>query len=1143
MVFRRWIGVDVRVLGSLEIEAGGCLVQLGPQQRRVFLALLLQKGQVVSGTRLGELIWGEPVPDGGAATVRSHVMRLRRALRTALNGGSGEIELVTQGGGYALRVCPDRVDAVRFETLLAQGRDALAAGDPGTAGEVLRSGLGLWRGPVLAEVADRSFALAEVARLEGLRRVALLARIEADLAMGLHGELVGELEGHLAAAPHEETLRRHLALALYRCQRTEDAARVCQQGLKLLADRGVDSPRLQNLQEEILRGAPGLDWRPSAPAATPPEPTATGVALHTLPRDLSSFTGRQGELRQLMVAVTGRSAAGGVVGIHAIGGMAGIGKTAFAVHAAHRLAPHFPDGQIFLRLHAHTLGQRPVDPAEALATLLLIRGITPQQIPPDAQARELLWRDHLCGRKVLLVLDDAAGPEQVDPLLPGTAECLVLITSRRRLGALDDAVSISLDTLTPADAVTLFRRVATRPHLELTDTGVAEVTRLCGYLPLAIRLVAGQLHSPGWTLADAIAELTTARNRLAAMDAGQRSVAAAFDLSYQELSHDQQRLFRQLGLQPGTDIDAYATAALHDTTLASARRQLRDLYARYVLDEPVRGRYRLHDLLRDYAQLLAERDPPAERDAAIDRLLDYYLHTATLAASHLDARSPTVVSAAHPPRFTPEPVTHDTAIAWLNTEHTNLRAAADYAARRTRERHAIHLPDVMHEFLRMQGSWGQALGLHHTALNAAREASDRLGEAAALTNLGDLHCLMDDYPAAIGNLERALTIHRELGNQLGQAHALNLLGMAQRLTIAYPAATASLERALALYRDLGNQRGQARSLYNLGTVQRLMGDYPAATASLARALELYRDLGNRIGEANGHAALGMVQHLTGDYSVATASLERALELYRHLGDRIGEAEVLNTLGAVRRLTGDYRGATISLEQALVLYRDLGNRRGEGLALDNLATVQRLTGDYPSATASLERSLVLARDLGNRHAEGHVLNNSGTTQRLTGDYAAASASLEQALALYRDLGNRIGEAYALNNLGTTQRLAGDYVAASASLEQALALYRNLGNRIGEAETLNNLGHLLAASGAPANACAHHAQALSIAQTLGTPLEEARALEGIGRCHRAQGRASEGVAYLREALTLYQRLGSPDANHLEETLREAEGGLVV
>lgn len=336
----------------------------------------------------------------------------------------------------------------------------------------------------------------------------------------------------------------------------------------------------------------------------------------TLPRDIGSFTGRQGELRRLIRAVSGRVATGGVVGIHAIDGMAGIGKTALAVHAAHRLAARFPDGQIFLPLHAHTPGQQPVDPTEALATLLLTLGVAPAQIPADVVARELLWRDRLAGKKVLLVLDDAVGPAQVDPLLPGTAGSLVVITSRRRLVGVEDAVSISLDILAPAEAAELFLRVAARPDLTPTDAGVAEVTRLCGYLPLAIRLVAGRLHRPSWALADVAVELAAARDRLAAIDAGQRVVAAAFDLSYRDLTDEQRQVFRRLGLQPGVDIDAYALAALSETSVAAARGHLEDLYDLHLLDEPVRGRYRLHDLLRDYARTLAATDPPAESGAA-----------------------------------------------------------------------------------------------------------------------------------------------------------------------------------------------------------------------------------------------------------------------------------------------------------------------------------------------------------------------------------------------------------------------------------------------------------------------------------------------------------------------------------------------
>jgi NB-ARC domain len=319
-----------------------------------------------------------------------------------------------------------------------------------------------------------------------------------------------------------------------------------------------------------------LDRLPAV-VAMPGGPPA--VALRTLPRDTAAFTGRTRELDRLVAAVRETATAGGVIGIHAVDGMAGIGKTAFAVHAAHQLAARFPDGQIFLRLHAHTAGQRPVDPAEALATLLLSTGVAPQQILPGLEARSACWRGHLAGKKVLVVLDDAASSDQVRPLLPGAAGCLVLVTSRRRLIALEEAAPISLGTLPPGEAAGLFARLAGRPSLQPADADVAEVTGLCGCLPLAIRLVAAGLrHHPAWTVTGLAAELATARDRLAAMQAEDVSVAAAFDLSYQDLTAGQRRLFRRLGLHPGADFDAYGAAALDDTGLRAARQGLEELY-------------------------------------------------------------------------------------------------------------------------------------------------------------------------------------------------------------------------------------------------------------------------------------------------------------------------------------------------------------------------------------------------------------------------------------------------------------------------------------------------------------------------------------------------------------------------------------
>ncbi len=792
-----------------------------------------------------------------------------------------------------------------------------------------------------------------------------------------------------------------------------------------------------------LAGQVMLERLPAA-AAVPGGPPA--VALRTLPRDTAAFTGRTRELDRLVAAVGGTAAAGGVVGIHAVDGMAGIGKTTFTVHAAHRLAARFPDGQIFLRLHAHTAGHQPVDPAEALTTLLLTTGVAPQQIPPGLEARSAAWRGHLAGKKMLLVLDDAADSDQVRPLLPGAADCLVLVTSRRRLTALEEAAPVSLATLPPGEAVDLFVRLAARPGLQPADVAVAEVAHLCGYLPLAIGLVAAGLrHHPVWTVTDLVAELATARDRLGAMQAEDVSVAVAFDLSYQDLTAGQQRLFRRLGLHPGADIDAYAAAALDDTDLQATRRRLGELYDQNLIAEPARGRYRLHDLLGEYARARAAADGTTDNYAAIGRLLNYYLHTAVAASRHTAWRTSIAGSPlpGSPPAWVPELRTEDEAIAWLGTERANLHACAGYAAAHGRLVHAIWIPVATSGFLHTQGHWNEAASLGQAALAAALTDGDRQGQACALTQLGTVQELTGDYPAATASLTRALELSRDLGDRRGQAWALHDLGEVQQLTGDYLAATASLTRALELFRDLGDRRGQAWVLRELGVVQRRTGDYPAAAASLTRALELFRDLGDRRGEAWALSDLGEVQQLTGDYPAAAASLTRALELFRDLGDRRGQACTLNQLGVVQQLTGDYPAATASLTRALELFRGLGDRQGRAWALNQLGVVQQLTGDYPAATASLTRALELSRDLGDRHGQAGASINLGELLFLSSAYREARGHFVQALSIARDINTPVEEARALEGIGRCHIQEGNPGQGAGDLRQALAIYRRIG----------------------------------------------------------------------------------------------------
>ena len=722
-----------------------------------------------------------------------------------------------------------------------------------------------------------------------------------------------------------------------------EAARVSQRAVSDL-ERGINATARKDTAV-LLAGALGLDGHRrelfvaaargrgpasdvlAAAAEAPGAGGSAAAASRTLPRDIAAFTGRQAELGQLM-AQWAAAAGGGVVSIHAIGGMAGIGKTTLAVHAAHRIAGRFPDGQLFLPLHGHTPGQRPVDPADALASLLLAAGVAAQAIPAGLDARAGCWRDHLAGKKVLLVLDDAAGHEQVGPLLPGSAGCLVLVTSRRRLAALEDAAVLSLDTLAPEEAAALLARLADRPDLGPGDAGAAEITRLCGYLPLAIGMLGRQLaHHPAWTTAGLAAELAAAKQRLELMTAENLSVAAAFGLSYRDLTAAQRRLFRRLGLHPGADIDAYAAAALNGTTPGQARRHLEALYDQHLITQPASGRYRFHDLIREHAQTLADADDPAARDAAATLLLDYYLHTAWAAAQHIP--SPTNPEGLPPPgrpaASAPPVSTPQQAAAWLEAERANLQAAVGYAVATARPLYAMSIPAAMDGFLQTRGYWDQGLVLHQAALDAALQAGDRPGQAHALVMLSPMQTITEDTRAAAASATRALQLYRDLGDRAGQAEAHTMIGFLHTATSDYPPAAAELRQALELFGDLGHRRGQGDALHYLGQVHLCTGDYPAAAACHRQALELYRDTGYRSGQADALLCLGMVQRLTGDYLAAAATLPQALTLFRDLGDRHQQADVLAELAAVQRLTGDYRAAAASSQQALEQFRDLRQR--------------------------------------------------------------------------------------------------------------------------------------------------------------------------------------------------------------------------
>jgi len=784
--------------------------------------------------------------------------------------------------------------------------------------------------------------------LRKLRTETRLTQEELAEAAGLSPRSVSDLERGVAVTPHRDTVR-------------------------LLADA---------LQ---LIGPARAQFEAVARGRQPGGPRAGGVAatMRALPRDIASFTGRQRELAELVNTAAGP---GGVVGIHAIGGMAGVGKTAFAVHAAHQLADRFPAGQIFLSLHGHTPGQQPVDPADALASLLLTARVPAAQIPPGVEARMAMWRDRLAGRQLLLVLDDAASSEQVRPLLPGTGSSLVLITSRRHLTALEDATAISLDILPPDEAAALLVRLAARPGLGPADPPVAKITRLCGSLPLAIGMVARQLHHhPAWSAAGWAAELAAAVDRLELMATENVSVAAAFDLSYADLAPGLQRLFRRLGLHPGPDIDAYAAAALDGTDLTAARRGLEALYDQYLLAESAPGRYRMHDLIREHARALAGR-LDHDRDGVTARLLHYYQHAAARAEALLarQARITPVPPAGAIPAAAPALADREQALAWARAERANLLACLDHATGTGQYARIIALTAGLAGLLRRDGPWTDAIARHTAAIQAARHLGDRLGQAGALNDLGDVRRLTGDHPAADQALEQALDIYRDLGDRLGQANALSDLGVVRSATGDYPAAAQAYEQALDIYRDLGDRLGQAGALRYLGLARWATGDYPAADQALKQALGIYRDLGDRLGQANALSNLGAVRRLTGDYPAAARDLEQALRIYRDLGDRGGEAEALNERGTLHQVSRELAQAEGCHQQALDLARLIGSSWDEAHALAGLGRCALADGHTATAADMLGRALEVFQRIG----AGEAAEVSAELQTLTDARPAA-----------------------------------------------------------------------------------------------------------------------------------------------------------
>jgi tetratricopeptide (TPR) repeat protein len=814
---------------------------------------------------------------------------------------------------------------------------------------------------------------------------------------------------------------------------------------------------LGRLVAELAALDPDLD-----PAAQ--ESSAGWPVPNQLPAAARYFTGRDEELTRLLRLPD--STAQTLV-VSAVDGMAGIGKTALVVLAAHRLveAGRYPDGTLFVDLHGYS-GPTPTDPAAALESLLRGLGVPGPQIPSGLDARIGLYRSVLTRRRVLIVLDNVRAEAQVRPLLPGGGRSLVLITSRRRLSGLDEADHLNLDTLPAHEAGWLFRAVAGADRDPGDQEIIAEIVGLCGCLPLAVRIAAARLRTDrARTPLTGPQLLTTLRteqqaDRLNALAEGDRSVAAAFAVSYRHLPVEQQEAFAALGLHPGLDYEPYATAALLDTSPAHAERLLHGLEQFNLLDQPKPGRHRFHNLIRAYATTIAEARPEAGRRAALDRLFDHYACTSTravaLAYPYDTDYLPRPPQAATPGPRLPD---HTAAAAWLDTEQANLLAAAAYAASH-RPEHTTHQSAILHRHLYLRGHYTDAHALHQHALTAVQATGDPAAHIIALNNLGWVHYEQGRYGPATDCLSRALQAARAADDRHGELSALNGLGRVHHAQGRYGSAAECYTRALEMGQATGNRNGELDALNGLGRVHYMQGRYGPAIDCHTQALQVARAAGHRVGELTALSGLGWVHFTQGRYGPAVDCHTRALEAARAIGDRIRAPIALTGLGDVYRAQGRYSPAadcyTLALEEA----RATGHRFGELAALTGLGWVHHAQGRYGPAADCFEQVLDLASENGDRNFqfEGHL--GLGCTLHATGCPHQALTAHQQALALARDLGQPTDQARAYDGLAQAHHTLGHPDQARRHWQHALDILTALDTLAADELTTANLRARLA-----------------------------------------------------------------------------------
>ncbi|GIE30408.1 XRE family transcriptional regulator [Actinoplanes italicus] len=962
--------VRVGILGSVTVRRGSEEIPVGRSSRRAVLGrLALSAGVPVPVDRLVDLLWEDP-PKAPADALYTNVSRLRRALHP-------DASITRTPAGYRLDLTDEQFDLAEYRHLVRLAESAPVTEALG----LLESAAALWRGELLADVPQLAGDPAAVAIAE--ERVTTVLRL-ADVAItvGEPARALPALRALSAAEPLHEPVHARLMEVLSAAGRQAEALAAYTVIRDRLSDELGMSPgaALAGAHVRVLRreAAGPRDAGAPAPAQLPAAPQL--------------FTGRADALAALDAVLDDPAAS-----VAVIWGTAGVGKTTTAIHWAHRVREGFRDGQLYVNLRGFHPTAQPLTPGEALRGFLSSLGVPAARVPVDLDAQTGLLRTLLAGRRVLMLLDNARDAEQVRPLLPGTAGCVTLITSRSRLTGLvvtDDARPVPLDLLTGGEAEQLLAQRLGADRVAAEPEAVRVMAEGCARLPLALAIAAARATTrPAATLAGLAAELRGG-DRLGPLSTGEpgTDVRAVFDCSYRNLTPAAARLFRLAGLHPGPDLDAAAAAGLAGERVMTVVPLLAELSSAHLLAETRPGRYAAHDLLQAYAAGRARaEETPAAREAAFTGLADHLITTTRAAVSAISRGEPD----AGPTGGFAGPADGR---AWLDAERANLVALA----RHGRPEHTVAVAATAYRYFE-GGHHAEAYQLHSLALEAARRLGDARAEAVAAFHLAVTCRRGGDYAEALALLEGALVLRRAVGDRAGEGWALVERGVSHWRLGDYDRARADHRAALEVFLAVGDRVGEANQLVMWAIGDRQVGDFTGSAEGLRRALGLYEELGHPLGVAHTLNRLGQTEHAAGDHRQALRHHSRALTLFRELGNRPGEAAALDSLGHALRAAGLPGEAADRHRQALAIYREIGEHSVVVEAINGLAAALNAGGDADGARAAFTDALRRAEQAGDRHEQARAHDGLALVYAGTGDEVMADRHRRTAKHLYSGLG--------------------------------------------------------------------------------------------------------------------------------------------